>query len=57
MSNKAEVTMTLTRSTKGTHVYDASNEEGKAIVPTVYVKKDALPSDAPKTITLTLTWS
>ena len=43
-----EITMTLKKSTKGTHVYGA---QGSA-VPSIYIKKNGLPSPAPQTIVL-----
>ena len=49
---KKTIKMDWTKSTKGTHVY--SNNDAEAPVSTIYVKRSALPSDAPTTITLTL---
>ncbi len=44
--------MTLTKSTKGTHVYGDSSEG--APVPTLYIKKDAFTSQPPEKITVTI---
>ena len=43
-----EIKMTLQKSTKGTHVYGA---QGSA-VPSIYIKKDGLPTPAPEVIIL-----
>ncbi len=40
------------RSTKGTHVFAASDPA--APVPTLYVRKDALGAEPPRTIALTI---
>jgi hypothetical protein len=40
------------RSTKGTHVFSASDPA--APVPTLYVRKDALGAEPPKKIALTI---
>jgi hypothetical protein len=46
------LTLKYSKSTKGTHVYtDASPE---APIPSVYIKRAALPASPPQTITLTL---
>lgn len=44
------VQMKWTKATKGTHVYSSESE----IVPTLYIKKEALPKVAPLEITLTI---
>ena len=49
---KKTIKMEWSKSTKGTHVY-ASNEPDTP-VPTIYIKKSGLPSEAPKSITLTV---
>lgn len=49
---KTEVNLTYTKSTKGTHVY--GTQEDGAAVSSVYIKRDALPKDAPKVIKLTI---
>lgn len=46
----SSVTLALKKSTKGTHVY-ANEERG---LTGVYVPRDMLPSQAPTTITMTL---
>ena len=51
----AELQLTLkhVKSTKGTHVYgdDAEN----AVIPSVYIKRHALPNDPPKELKVTIT--
>lgn len=47
-----EVKMSLTKSTKGTHVYSA-DQDGAAI-PSLYIKKDTLPTPPPQTITISV---
>ena len=47
---ETKTVMTLKKSTKGTHVY--ANEE--AGFSGVYIPKELLPGEAPKTILLTL---
>ena len=49
-TEKHMLAMTLTKSTKGTHVYGDSSDD--APIPTVYVKKGALPDKPPQTIEL-----
>ena len=49
---KKTIKMEWSKSTKGTHVY--ANNESDTPVPTIYIKKNALPSEAPKKITLTI---
>jgi len=49
---KKTIQMEWSKSTKGTHVY--ANNESDTPVPTIYIKKSALPSEAPKKITLTI---
>lgn len=44
-------TLTLTKSTKGTHVY---TEAAGAVFPTIYIQKSALPTPPPATITVTI---
>jgi hypothetical protein len=44
--------MTFGKSTKGTHVY--RDESDQAPIPTLYIKKDALPTDPPLLITVTI---
>jgi hypothetical protein len=48
-----KVKMIFTKSTKGTHVYNAV-DGGEDILPTVYIKRDALPKTPPQSITLTI---
>lgn len=49
---KTELTMTFTKSTKGTHVYN--NGDDGAAIPTLYIKRAALPATPPATITVTI---
>ena len=49
---KKTIQMEWSKSTKGTHVY--ANNESDTPVPTIYIKKSALPPEAPKNITLTI---
>ncbi len=44
-------TLTLTKSTKGTHVY---SEATPSVFPTIYVQKSALPTPPPVSITVTI---
>jgi hypothetical protein len=52
MSKEIELDMQLTKNTKGTHVY-TNDEEGIA-VPTLYIKKSALPKQPPQVVTVTI---
>src|SRR4029077_1837445 len=45
-------TLSLTRSTKGTHVF--SDESDNAPVPSLYVRKGAFNGEPPQSLTLTL---
>lgn len=47
-----QVTMTLTKSTKGTHVY--TDDSIDAIIPTLYIKKSGLSKVPPETIKVTI---
>lgn len=47
-----KIELTLTKSTKGTHVY-GDDREG-APIPTLYIKRAALPSPPPEKITITV---
>ena len=49
---KKTIEMQWSKSTKGTHVY--ANNESDTPVPTIYIKKSALPAEEPKRITLTI---
>ena len=49
---KQQFKMTLTKSTKGTHVY--GNGEPDCAIPTLYIKRGALPSTPPEQITVTV---
>lgn len=49
---KKQFKMTLTKSTKGTHVY--GNGEPDCAIPTLYIKRGALPSTPPEQITVTV---
>lgn len=49
---KTELTLNLQKSTKGTHVY--GTEVADAAVPSVYIKKSALPATPPAQIKLTI---
>jgi hypothetical protein len=46
------VKMTLTKSTKGTHVYGDSSPD--APIPSVYIKRGALPTNPPASIEITI---
>lgn len=46
------VEMKHSKSTKGTEVYAGTTDD--TAVPTLYIKKSAMPSDPPKTIWLTI---
>ena len=48
------IKLTLSKSTKGTHVY-ANDDEGAA-VSTVYIKRSSLPQTPPPVIEMTITW-
>lgn len=50
-----KVELSLTKSTKGTHVYAAATSESDAIIPVLYIKKGALPDNPPAHITITIT--
>lgn len=50
-----EIDMMLVKSTKNTHVYN--NDSPKASIPTLYVKKEALPAPPPGAITVTVKFS
>ena len=52
MTSTTTLKLTLTKSTKGTHVYGSDDKD--AAVPSVYIKRSALPADPPQAITLTL---
>ena len=49
---KKIIKMEWSKSTKGTHVY--ANNDSDTPVPTIYIKKNGLPQEAPKNITLTI---
>lgn len=49
------MTLALTKSTKGTIVYGDLSPD--AAIPSVYIKKSALPETPPPQITITLEWS
>jgi len=51
---KIEETLTYKRSTKGTHVY--VNDAENAALPSVYIKRSALPEKQPDEIKFTLTF-
>jgi hypothetical protein len=46
------IKMQLTKSTKGTHVYGDSSPD--APIPSVYIKRAALPSNPPASIEITI---
>ena len=48
--NKATITMTLKKSTKGTHVY--GNED--SAIPSVYIKKEIFGNTVPDAIIVTI---
>lgn len=45
-----KIEMTFLRSTKGTHVYQGTDDD----IPTLYIKKSALPDTPPEVITVTI---
>lgn len=47
------VKMQFSKSTKGTHVYTAI-DGGEDVIPTIYIKRGALPKVAPQSITITI---
>lgn len=47
-----QLRLTLIKSTKGTHVYGDDSPE--AAIPSVYIKKTALPDPPPKVLAVTL---
>lgn len=47
------INMKLVKSTKGTHVYGDVSDN--APIPTLYVKRTALPSTPPESIEITIT--
>lgn len=49
---KVVIEMKLTKSTKGTHVY--SNVEADIAIPSLYIKKAALPNQPPETIKVSI---
>lgn len=48
------ITLEYSKSTKGTHVYRDDNED--APIPTLYIKRSALPAKAPEAITITVAY-
>lgn len=54
MSHSKTVSLTLVKSTKGTHVY--GNQADDAAIQSVYIKKDALPATPPAAIKIEITW-
>lgn len=44
--------LTLAKSTKGTHVYQ--DDDPDAPIPSLYIKKPALPKDPPEEILVTI---
>lgn len=44
------ISMKLSKSTKGTHVYNEVGDE--PIIPTLYIKKSGLPDSPPKNINI-----
>jgi len=51
---KKVIEMKHAKSTPGTHVYGCIEENTP--VPTLYIKKGALPDSPPETVTVTLEW-
>ena len=49
---KKQIIMQYRKSTKGTHVF--ANDEDNTPVPSIYIKRSALPSQPPESITLTI---
>jgi hypothetical protein len=48
------IEVTFVKSTKGTHVYGSDVTD--APLPSVYIKRAALPETPPKVIVVTLSW-
>lgn len=46
------ITMTYKKSTKNTHVYE--NNDNDSPLPVIYIKRNSLPDNEPKTITVTI---
>ena len=51
MAEQFDVEMTYSKSTKGTHVFVAPAD---AKITSLYIRKEAFGSEAPKTITVTV---
>ena len=49
------VSMQHSKSTKGTHVY--TNADEKAFISSLYIKRDALPTEPPKEIKIEVTFT
>lgn len=50
-----KVTLRLTKSTKGTHVYSEPDTTEVKTFPTIYIQKSAFPSGkVPQTVTVTI---
>lgn len=49
-----QLTLTLSKSTKGTHVY--ADPLPNAPVPTLYIKREALPDKPPMTINVVINY-
>lgn len=58
MKQPMTVTMPLSKSTAGTHVYMEPADKAKTdkVFPTVYIQKHALPDPPPPTIRVTVDW-
>jgi len=47
-----KINMTLKKSTKNTHVYEASS----TAIPSLYIQHNELPKEPPKTIIVEVSW-
>ena len=58
--NSKTIKMSLKKSTKGTHVYEEDISLGEEnvpmLIPSVYIRKTGLPSNAPSSIEVTIQW-
>ncbi len=52
MSEPKKIIMQFTKSTKNTHVY--KNDKDDAAIPSLYIKKSALPDEPPSFVNITI---
>lgn len=53
--DKKTLTMNFSKQTKNTVVYVSENQDGKPLIPTLYLNKSEMPAEFPKTIEVTVT--